>query len=448
MKKVIAVLTTALMTFVMLFDNYSISQFVLADSGLGSIIASGECGANGDNVTWTLDDKGLLIISGKGEMENWKKTGSPLTQDTNAPWHSYNNSIQTIIVDNGVTSVGDWAFAFCFKLKSASIFNDVTRIGEYAFNGCYNLEYVIAGDNITTVDDTVFKEAATYGVECDPFILGVGNSKLSEVYNDIFCPVVHPIDITIVDSGKFGITDNNLTWTLFSDGILEIDGEGEMPLYVEMTNLPPWYEYKEDIKTVIIKDGITNIGAAFYNHTSLKIVSIPESVREIQYAAFSRCSELRHTFEWSENMYDLKLNGVVIPNSVTVLGKSAFYQCENIKSIAIKNPRCEIYDDKSTIANNYSGFNGTIYGYENSTAQTYAENYGRKFVSLGSVPDNIMGDVNKDGIFNVSDIVLLQKWLLAVPDTKLVNWKAGDLCNDNKLNVFDLCLMKRKLLNK
>ena len=58
----------------------------------------------------------------------------------------------------------------------------------------------------------------------------------------------------------------------------------------------------------------------------------------------------------------------------------------------------------------------------------------------------IKGDVNSDGSFGIADVVLLQKWLLAVPDTHLVNWKAADLCEDDKLDVFDLCLMKRELL--
>ena len=58
----------------------------------------------------------------------------------------------------------------------------------------------------------------------------------------------------------------------------------------------------------------------------------------------------------------------------------------------------------------------------------------------------IMGDVNGDGSFGVSDVVLLQKWLLAVPDTHLANWKAADYCEDNKLDVFDLTLMKRAMI--
>ena len=61
-------------------------------------------------------------------------------------------------------------------------------------------------------------------------------------------------------------------------------------------------------------------------------------------------------------------------------------------------------------------------------------------------PQTIEGDVNADDQFNVADVVLLQKWLLGVPNTKLSNWRAGNFCNDNRLDVFDLCIMKRELL--
>ena len=70
---------------------------------------------------------------------------------------------------------------------------------------------------------------------------------------------------------------------------------------------------------------------------------------------------------------------------------------------------------------------------------------------LSALPVNaegfsIKGDVNADGTFDVADVVLLQKWLLAVPDTQLENWRAADLCKDNRLDVFDLCLMRRMLV--
>lgn len=60
----------------------------------------------------------------------------------------------------------------------------------------------------------------------------------------------------------------------------------------------------------------------------------------------------------------------------------------------------------------------------------------------------VSGDVNADGALTVADVVVLQKWLLAVPDATLADWKAGDLCEDDRLDVFDLCLMKRELLNQ
>ncbi len=60
--------------------------------------------------------------------------------------------------------------------------------------------------------------------------------------------------------------------------------------------------------------------------------------------------------------------------------------------------------------------------------------------------ESVVGDVDADGRFSISDVVLMQRWLLAVPDTKLADWQAGDLYTDGGLDVFDLCLMKRALI--
>lgn len=67
-------------------------------------------------------------------------------------------------------------------------------------------------------------------------------------------------------------------------------------------------------------------------------------------------------------------------------------------------------------------------------------------IEIGNESETIKGDVNKDGAFNISDVVVFQKWLLAVPNVTIEDWKVADLCNDNRLNVFDLCLMKRLLI--
>lgn len=56
--------------------------------------------------------------------------------------------------------------------------------------------------------------------------------------------------------------------------------------------------------------------------------------------------------------------------------------------------------------------------------------------------------MNADGTFNVADVVLLQKWLIAVPDTELTDWKAADLYEDDRLDVFDLCMIKQILISR
>lgn len=91
--------------------------------------------------------------------------------------------------------------------------------------------------------------------------------------------------------------------------------------------------------------------------------------------------------------------------------------------------------------------------YEEGDVCTFALYNGNMVVPLPkqNIEENpvmTMGDVNGDGEFNIADAVLLQKWLLGSPDTQLTNLKAADFCKDNRLDVFDLCLMKRDLLEK
>ncbi len=88
----------------------------------------------------------------------------------------------------------------------------------------------------------------------------------------------------------------------------------------------------------------------------------------------------------------------------------------------------------------------------NASGGTYEFKYeistGRLSIYFADKTNDCIGDCNNDGYFNIEDVILLQKWLLAVPNTHLADWQAADLCKDNRLDVFDLCLMKRELLKK
>ena len=72
------------------------------------------------------------------------------------------------------------------------------------------------------------------------------------------------------------------------------------------------------------------------------------------------------------------------------------------------------------------------------------------YIVIASEKDisSVRGDINADGRLDVADLVLLNKWLLGVPDTQLPDWKAGDLCDDGRLDAFDLVLMRRELIER
>ena len=92
--------------------------------------AKGYSGSCGESVNWSLDtETGLLEITGSGEMEDYEDS-----EDT--PWYSHRSSINKCTIENGVTSIGVYAFRNCTGLTSITIPNSVTSIGECAFFGC------------------------------------------------------------------------------------------------------------------------------------------------------------------------------------------------------------------------------------------------------------------------------------------------------------------------
>ncbi len=116
-------------------------QMVFAET-----ISSGSCGTN---LTWSLDDEGTLTITGTGAMKDWNG-------NTDVPWHGL--SIETVVIDSGVTSIGEHAFAGCTSLKDVTIPNSVTSIGMGAFLNCTGLTSVTIPNSVTSIGNSAFKK--------------------------------------------------------------------------------------------------------------------------------------------------------------------------------------------------------------------------------------------------------------------------------------------------
>jgi len=117
-----------------------------------------------------------------------------------------------------------------------------------------------------------------------------------------------------------GTCGTNVTWYLTCDGVLTISGTGMMANYGTSTSMP-WYAHRNDIKSVVINPGVTNVGQyAFYNCINLTSVSIPSSVTTIGGSAFYGCSSLP---------------SITIPSSVQTIGQYAFRNCTSLTSVTI-----------------------------------------------------------------------------------------------------------------
>ena len=107
-------------------------------------VDSGTCG---DAVTWTIDSNGTLTISGSGDMENFAIDA--------APWKDYRSSIKKLVVNSGVTSIGDFAFCNCTVLTDISLASGITRIGYSALRACPMTTITLPAD-LTELGEAVF----------------------------------------------------------------------------------------------------------------------------------------------------------------------------------------------------------------------------------------------------------------------------------------------------
>ena len=260
------------------------------------VIASGSCG---ENVKWSLDSDGVLTIRGSGKM---------YSNLVCAPWYSQRESIRSVVIEQAVTSIGDFAFYDCTSLTSITVPNSVTSIGSYAFSGCSGLASLFFNGDAPTIAFTAFNDVNA--VAFYPAGNATWESKKLDYGGTLYWSAME-LNTEIIATSICG---ENMMWQLSKGGVLTIKGSGTFK------DFTLWESYKPMIQQVIFSAAIevpTIPANSFYGYQHLRTITLPNSVTSIGDYAFSGCSSL---------------TSITIPKGVTSIGYWAFECCTSLRA--------------------------------------------------------------------------------------------------------------------
>ena len=128
-------------------------------------------------ITSTLSDDGTLTISGTGNMPDFSIN---VNNRTTAPWDSQRDKIKTVVIKDGVTSIGKYAFFWCSGLTSITIPNSVTSIGEHAFANCSGLTSITIPNSVTSIGNGAFSGCSGLtSITIPNSVTSIGNGAFS-----------------------------------------------------------------------------------------------------------------------------------------------------------------------------------------------------------------------------------------------------------------------------
>ena len=384
------------------------------------ILASGKLSLT--DIEWTLDDTGLLYLSGTGPM-------TACDEDVNTGWKDYVYDITAGYIEDGITDIGVYCFDRCLSMKTVYMPDSITMIESHAFEWCRGLTGITLPANLEVIGNQTFyncdgletiefngkltyigysafnmcrsltaitlpaslEEIGSYAFQaCDnlesvTFLgdapkFGGGVFSGAGWLNGVTCyyPEGNPTwteevmksvggsvkwvaytpeggddetEVPVVASGACG---DNATWTLNEEGLLTVSGTGPMAEYTHKEI--PWKDVKNDVKFVVVEEGITSIGLYGFSFCPyLTEVTLPSTVESIGEKAFYTSPRISFYSVAEDNPRYSSIDGVLfnkeqtellkvpadfqgaysIPEGVTAIAPSAFYDCRDLTEVTV-----------------------------------------------------------------------------------------------------------------
>lgn len=385
-------------------------------SGTADIIASGECGAYGDNLMYKLNSDGVLTISGQGEMADWFTN--------TVPWKDYKNSgkITRVIIHEGVTSVSTKAFVSCESLEYAFIPSSMKDID--GFTACSSLKSINLPEGLETIGIQSF-------CDCDSLKTVTIPSSVNSIGFGAFEWCDSLTEIKVKSNNAYFTDINGVLYNKDKTKIIQYPKAKTQTSYIIPSSVTTVgrdaFEECENLKSIILPEKLTSIEESAFSSSGIKTIEIPAGVTTISRSAFNSSF----------------IESIVLPNNIVKIDEMAFRNCKNLKKIFIQNPQCEIDDSFGTICSNlafenaYRQFDGIIYGYENSTAHAYAQKYEYPFSAF------IYGDANSDGKLTAGGAAFIAKNLAEQKGHTLPAY--ADFTGDGKVTAYDAAMIAKYL---
>lgn len=324
-------------------------------------VASGKCG---ENLTWSIDvEGGSLTISGTGAMWDYSEifVGDG-DWHTTAPWYAY--SPTKLVLEKGITYIGEYAFFGCGIAGDLTLPDGVTEVGANAFAYCSGLTSVVLSQSVAWLDDSAFLNCSGISSLTMPKgVAGIGYAAFRGCGS--LTSVTIPASVIGINSAAFSncssleniAVDGKNIYYISVDGVLFNKNRTTLVAYPSgkkgtAYTIPKGvtsiganaFSYCRNLIDVTIPENVTSIGGdAFNSCSNLVRVTIPKSVTSIGSSAFENCSSLTSvtipenvtSIEWGTFYGCKSLTGVIIPENVTVIGGNAFDGCSSLISVTI-----------------------------------------------------------------------------------------------------------------